>query len=86
MLKRKILYTAITRAKKILFMLGEEKAFKKAVLTLDENRQTTLKQLLVNEKEYPKNMIKIDDPNICFDYLGEENMENISPYTFMEKA
>ena len=86
MLKRKILYTAITRAKKILFMLGEEKAFKKAVITLDENRQTTLKQMLINKKEDPKKLIKINDPNICFEYLGEENMENISPYTFMKKA
>ncbi len=48
MLYRKLIYTAVTRAKKKLIIIGEESALKKAVLTdRDENRKTLLKNFLI---------------------------------------
>jgi exodeoxyribonuclease V alpha subunit len=44
MLKRNLLYTAVTRSKEILILLGEEKAFRKCVLSKDINRKTMLKK------------------------------------------
>lgn len=49
MLYRKIIYTAITRAKEKLIILGEESALKKAISTdKDENRKTLLKDLIIS--------------------------------------
>ena len=49
MLYKKIIYTAVTRAKRRLIILGEEEALKQAVLTnRDENRKTILKNFLTN--------------------------------------
>ena len=48
MLYRKIIYTAVTRAKKRLIIIGEEEALKKAISTdRDENRKTLLKKFLI---------------------------------------
>ena len=47
MLYKKIIYTAVTRAKKRLIILGEKEALKKAILTdRDEMRKTSLKKFL----------------------------------------
>lgn len=49
MLYRKIIYTAITRAKEKLIILGETEALKKAVMTnRDENRKTLLKNFIID--------------------------------------
>ncbi len=49
MLYRKLIYTAVTRAKKKLILIGEEEALKKAILTdRDENRKTLLRNFLEN--------------------------------------
>lgn len=49
MLYRKIIYTAVTRAKDRLIIIGEESALKKAIsIDRDENRKTLLKELLVS--------------------------------------
>ncbi|MBQ6546735.1 MAG: ATP-dependent RecD-like DNA helicase [Bacilli bacterium] len=53
MLYRKIIYTAVTRAKKKLIIIGEEEALKKAILTdRDENRKTLLKTFLTEGINY----------------------------------
>lgn len=78
MLKPKLIYTAITRAKKKLIILGKRQSINYAVSNTDEIRQTSL-----FGEEVSKNVIYIADPSIPFDTLGEENMENISPYDFM---
>lgn len=69
MLKRKLIYTAITRAKKYLFIVGNFDAIRKGIVELEDNRSTQLvykiKQLL----------------NKNFDEDSE--LENISPYDFM---
>ena len=51
MLYRKLLYTGVTRAKKYLYILGEDSAIKKAIDNNYENgRKTTLKRMI--EKMY----------------------------------
>ena len=53
MLYRKIIYTAITRAKEKLIILGEVAALKRAIQTdRDENRKTLLKELLITSIEF----------------------------------
>ncbi|WDF83830.1 ATP-dependent RecD-like DNA helicase [Lacticaseibacillus pabuli] len=46
MLKRNLVYTAVTRAKQFLIMIGEPAAFELAVQTLAANRNTGLKKRL----------------------------------------
>ena len=53
MLYRKLIYTAVTRAKKKLIIIGELDALKKAILTdRDENRKTLLKKFLIEGINY----------------------------------
>ncbi len=80
MLKRKLLYTAATRAKEKLIIIGDLNALKMGLNTIEANRQTSLALRLNNVFDKRK---KIADPDIPFDYLGEENMEGITPYSFM---
>ena len=47
MLRRNLLYTAVTRASKVLIMVGDERAFETATAQPDENRATTLPQRLI---------------------------------------
>jgi len=93
MLKKKLLYTGITRAKELLILIGDMSSFRYGIQKEEDYRQTKLKDAiidtLVNNKTEPKKPIKtkitINDKLIPFDYLGEENMEGITPYTFMKK-
>ncbi|MDR2465615.1 MAG: ATP-dependent RecD-like DNA helicase, partial [Streptococcaceae bacterium] len=48
MLRRNLLYTGITRAKKSLILLGETNAFRQAVQFVDSNRSTRLKERFAN--------------------------------------
>ena len=91
MLKRKLIYTGVTRAKEKLILMGDMRAFKYGVESIEAERQSILKDLIVNkivEKE-PLNVLKqtvyINDPSIPFDTLGEDLEEGITPYSFMEK-
>ena len=86
MLKRKLIYTAFSRAKEKLILLGDFKMLSQAIKRLDSDRQTTLYNRLLNRSEMTKKVIYIDDPTIPFDTLGEEGMEGITPYTFMPKS
>nr|WP_174494747.1 ATP-dependent RecD-like DNA helicase [Salirhabdus euzebyi] len=75
MLKKNLLYTAITRSKQSLIICGHQQAFFEGVKTEDQNvRNTTLPQRLewmFNEKSvHPKSEI------------GEEE-EELTPYDFM---
>ena len=81
MLRKKIIYTAITRAKKKLIILGNINTFNEAINTIEPNRQTGLLKRLSEKKTI---INKIYDKNICFDTFGEYDMEGITPYTFME--
>lgn len=79
MLKRKLLYTAITRAKEKLIIVGDINAFYQGLFKIETNRQTSLAKR-INPLPVKK---KINDPEIPFDELGEINMEGITPYSFM---
>lgn len=79
MLKRKLIYTAVTRAKEKLYIVGDIEAFYQGLKEIEANRQTSL-SLRFASKPIRK---KINDPDIPFDDLGEVNMEGITPYSFM---
>ncbi|MFI3329543.1 MAG: ATP-dependent RecD-like DNA helicase [bacterium] len=81
MLKRKLLYTGVTRAKEKLILIGDYDAFIKGINKIEDKRYSTLCYRLNNETK--NNLTPINDPSIPFDTLGEINMENITPYSFM---
>lgn len=81
MLRKKIIYTAMTRAKKKLILLGDVHTLKEAVKALEPIRQTGLLNLLQGVRG---NEEKILDSSVPFDTLGEYDMEDITPYSFME--
>lgn len=81
MLRKKIIYTAMTRAKKKLIILGNIETLRESVKALEIPRQTGLFNMLQGVKT---NETKIFDATIPFDTLGEYDMEDITPYTFME--
>jgi exodeoxyribonuclease V alpha subunit len=51
MLKRKLLYTAVTRAKEKLILIGEFGALKRGILGIESNRKTFLNQFLNGENQ-----------------------------------
>ena len=78
MLKKKIIYTGITRAKKKLILLGKINSINQAIHQEDYLRQTYLSKRL-----HPDTVIRINDKDIPFDTLGEYDMEGITPYSFL---
>ncbi len=81
MLKRKLLYTGVTRAKEKLIMIGDYNAFINGINKIEDKRFSTLCYRLNNEKE--DEGIVINNKDIPFDTLGEKNMDGITPYSFM---
>ncbi|MFA5741497.1 MAG: ATP-dependent RecD-like DNA helicase, partial [Candidatus Izemoplasmatales bacterium] len=51
LLKRKLLYTAVTRAKERLMLIGEYQALKHGILGIEMPRKTLLKTFLINQSE-----------------------------------
>lgn len=82
MLKKKIIYTGITRAKKKLILIGNKETLNIGISTLDSQRQTSLASRFIENIEL-KN--KIYDSEIPFDTFGEYDMDGITPYTFMDR-
>ncbi|MBS4199765.1 ATP-dependent RecD-like DNA helicase [Bacillus sp. FJAT-49732] len=86
MLRRNLLYTAITRSKQFLILCGEESAFRIGVERKDDLiRQTSLYEKLASESSPLQNQqeevlteetLKLIDPMI--------GMENVSPYDFLD--
>lgn len=75
MLRRNLIYTAVTRSKNFLILCGEEDAFRQGVLRQDESlRQTTLSEKIIERFESEEMLPNQPD---------EENMETISPYDFL---
>ncbi len=81
MLRKKIIYTAITRAKNKLIILGNMETLKEAISRLEPLRQTGLLNRLSDTVVHSE---KILDSTIPFDTFGEYGMEDITPYSFME--
>jgi len=62
MLKRKLLYTGVTRAKERLYLIGDFQAYKRGVLGIDRKRNTLLKNFLeINLKLNSSKELKISD-------------------------
>lgn len=81
MLRRNLLYTAITRSKKILILLGEESAFRMGVEREDDQkRKTTLCEKLGTIKQ------AVTNPEAAGEilYLTEENWGKVDPMIGME--
>lgn len=75
MLRKNLLYTAITRSKRSLIICGQPEAFLRGVKSKDTNeRYTSLKRQLTDRLENITQAIETE---------GEEGEEAISPYDFM---
>lgn len=73
MLRRNLIYTAVTRSKDYLILCGEEDAFRNGVARQDEGlRQTTLSTKIIERFEGKNIQDNLD-----------EDMETLSPYDFM---
>ncbi len=78
MLRKKLIYTAVTRAKKFLIMIGDVEAYQLAVLNTRETiRQTSLKEKLLILNTIDK--IIIDDYEFHY-----HPIENLTPYNFLK--
>lgn len=96
MLKKKLVYTAVTRAKEKLILVGSSNVFINSLYQEEVTRQTNLSNFInpntlnteVNEFEEDSNIINnqiiIDDPISAFNFIGETNMEGVNPYNFMD--
>src|SRR5690625_271815 len=72
MLRKNLLYTAITRSKQSLIICGEQESFLNGIQTNDtNNRHTTLKDLLIDKLFDESN----DD--------ADEDDDELSPFDFM---
>ncbi|WP_058307295.1 SF1B family DNA helicase RecD2 [Gracilibacillus massiliensis] len=90
MLRKNLIYTAITRAKQSLVMCGDKQAFLRGVSTEDSNqRYTSLVHFLhelfdmseTNEKKVEDTQKLTADERLLAVDIGQENF---SPYDFME--
>ena len=85
MLKRKLIYTGITRAKKSLILIGDVKALQMGISRIEINRKTILKDKIIDylhnkivrqkDLEYT---IKIEDEESAFDTIGEKDFGKLS--------
>ena len=79
MFKRKLIYTAITRAKKMLVLIGDLNSFQRGIGLVEAKRLTILKSLI--NDALSSNIQKINDSTSAFSYLGETEA-TLSPYDF----
>ena len=82
MFKRKLIYTAITRAKKMLVLIGDVNAYRKGITYIERTRNTILKKLIIESLNSKK--VLINDSTSAFSTLGEieTDLDVISPYDF----
>lgn len=86
MFARNLLYTALTRAKDKLILLGEPKAFADCIQTVALNRKTTLKNRLQELFEVTSNsMDKKTRPKTPKFILTAELVEQIDPMIGMNE-
>lgn len=85
MLKRKLIYTAVTRAKKLLILIGDIKSLQMGISKIEANRNTILKDKIIeyiaNSKSVNNDiekLIKIEDEDSAFDTIGEKDFGTLS--------
>lgn len=81
MLKRKLIYTGMTRAKKNLVLIGDINSLSRGIIRLEDNRKTILIEK-IRDSINPKVKI-IDDATSAFTTIGEKETD-ISPYDFID--
>ena len=86
MLKRKLIYTGVTRAKNSLILIGDVKALQMGIMQIEHNRKTILKDKII---EYLHNGLNEEKPNLniiddesAFDSIGEKEFGNLKPSDF----
>lgn len=79
MLKKDLLYTAITRASKLLILCGEPAAFQQSIHSTSANRRTTLKERLVSEKVHIEPVQFVPDEPV----EESENEEELSSQNYI---
>ncbi len=84
MLKRKLIYTSVTRAKNLLILMGDIRILQLGIKKIEQNRSTILltkiKSLLNSD------VAIIDDASSAFSTIGEHEYGEISPYDFEKIA
>ncbi|MBO4622784.1 MAG: ATP-dependent RecD-like DNA helicase [Bacilli bacterium] len=80
MLKRKLIYTAITRAKKYLIMMGNVEAMRKGIVEIEDDRKTKLTSRI---KEIINDPSKIKSSDLIVDSSEEDDIEEVSPFDFL---
>ena len=78
MLKRKLIYTAITRARKYLIMLGNVEAMRKGIVEIEDDRHTKLASRIKEIFNHPEDIDKSD-----LIESSEEDIEEVSPFDFL---
>lgn len=79
MLKRKLIYTAITRARKYLIMLGNLEAMRKGIVEIEEERNT---KLVSRIKEIFNHHDLINESELI-ESSEEDDLEEVSPFDFL---
>lgn len=96
MLKRKLIYTAVTRAKQVLMLIGDVIALRNGIYRIEANRKTILKDKII---EYLKigstnheldNLPDIDELTIndeegTIDTINEKDIKNLTIDDFEDK-
>lgn len=75
MLRRKLIYTAVTRAKDYLIMLGSSEALSMGVQGIEDRRKTKLKEKIIDA---------INHKGLVFDHDALNGVSDLSPFDFME--
>ncbi|HWO74754.1 MAG TPA: ATP-dependent RecD-like DNA helicase [Bacillus sp. (in: firmicutes)] len=83
MLRRNLLYTAVTRSKQFLILCGEPEAFKMGVMRQDDRkRQTSLAEKLLELDKTSTDSLFLTEEDL-FQVDPMIGMENTSPYDFL---
>lgn len=86
MLKKDILYTAVTRASKSLSLIGEPEAFVRSIQSTQNLRNTALKERLQSDKHKFESLEESKElKETETEQLSEENMEETKSYILTPK-
>ena len=78
MLKRKLIYTAITRAKKYLIMMGNIEAMRKGIVEIEDERHTKLASRIKEIFNHPEDINKTD-----LIENSDDDLDDVSPFDFL---
>jgi len=85
MLKRKLIYTAITRAKNLLVIVGDANELVRGIGLIEKPRQTILKDLIIQNLKQNKNISIYDFEEKKIEVVIKKQDDGISPYTFLNE-